>query len=67
MSNPHELLVPVNGHTQAEMLGTITKSFVSWNRLMPFIKNAVVVKGNEEVIGLEISENGISVIIDYKD
>lgn len=62
----HEILVPVNGHNEAGMLSTNVVSFVSWHRLLPAIKNAVTVNGNEEIVGLEVSAEGITVLIKYK-
>jgi len=61
-----KILVPVNGHTEAELKGTNVKSFVSWDRLMPDIKHKIMAKGNEEVVGLEVADDGITVVIGYK-
>lgn len=41
-------------------------SNVSWDRLLPYIEQAVGKKPNEEVVGLLVNENGIRVQIDYK-
>lgn len=61
------ILVPVNGHTEKELKGTAVKSWVSWSRLLPEIKHLIMQKGNEDIVGLEVDENGVSVSIDYKD
>lgn len=67
MTNPrHTLLVPLNGHTEDELIGTNVKSSVSWDRLIPVIKHLISQKGNEEIIGLEVDENGVTAVIKYK-
>ncbi len=67
MGTTTEIIVPVNGHTETEMKGTMMKSFVSWNRILPDIKHLITSKGNEEIIGLEVDETGVTVLIDYKN
>lgn len=62
-----KIIVPVNGHTKQELDGAATKSFVSWNRLMPQLKQAVTMKGNEEIVGLEVADDGVTVVLNYKD
>jgi len=57
------LVVGVNGHTAEEAKKEMTRSFVSWNRLAPEIANLVRTKHNEKIVGFEIDENGILVML----
>lgn len=41
-------------------------SYVSWERLMPYIKQSVNLKPSEELRGIEVDDNGIKVLIDTK-
>jgi len=60
------ILVPSVGHTEAELKTGGTKSFVSWDRILPDIKHKIMLKGTEEIVGLEVDEDGITVTIEYK-
>ena len=59
--------VPLDGHTAKEMEGVVTRSWVSWHKLLPYIKHEIVQKGNEEVVGLEVADDGVTVVIEYKN
>ena len=43
-----------------------TTGYVSWERLLPYIKQSISLKPSEELRGLEIDENGIKVLINIK-
>jgi len=49
-----------------EMELTGVTSFVSWERMLPYLKNAVNLKPSEQVRGFIIDEDGVKVLIEYK-
>jgi hypothetical protein len=44
--------------------GLVTQ--VSWERLKPYLEQAVNLDKNEKLVGIIADENGIKVILDYK-
>lgn len=41
--------------------GNGTISFVSWNRILPYIEHAIGKNNSEKVEGIKVDQNGISV------
>lgn len=45
---------------------TGTTAFVSWERMLPYLKNAVNLKPSEQIRGFIADEDGVKVLIEYK-
>lgn len=43
--------------------GTITTSYVSWERLKPYIEKAIALKSEEEIKGIVCDKDGIKVVL----
>jgi hypothetical protein len=42
------------------------KTCLSWERLRPYIANAIALKPSERIVGYKVDDNGITVCIDKK-
>lgn len=60
----YKSMTPEYTDEQIGMLGAVTKSFVSYKRLLTeSIEEAIRLRPNEKIIGLEIQSDGVSVLI----
>lgn len=49
-----------------ELQSTQVSSSVSWDRLKPYLEQAVNIKGNEFIEGIAVDDFGVKVIVGYK-